>query len=316
VARPTDFDNFSARSQASWSRPLSRPLSRRAWLASILAAAAVGCRRREARDHSGAPSRIASRTVFADEVLWALGDLRPGLRERVIGLSPMVDDPRYSMVADAWPEATPRLGLNPEELLALAPDLVILASFSAPEYRAAIEGSTAVLVLDDFTGFEGYLDNVRRIGEALAEPDACAELIAQFEARRAELEARRPPTEARPTVLAWDYGYVPGSATSFDDAATSAGFLNLPAREGITGHQRLDAEQLLAWDPEWIVVGCSDSCAAATAKLGSQPGFTALRAVKSKQVIAIEAPYLASVGEGMLELSARMQAALLDRSRG
>jgi ABC-type Fe3+-hydroxamate transport system substrate-binding protein len=230
----------------------------------------------------------------------------------------MVDDPRYSMVADVWPEATPRLGLNPEELLALAPDLVILASFSAPEYRAAVEGTTAVLVLDDFTGFAGYLANVRRIGEALAEPDACAELIARFEARQAELEAKRPPADARPSVLAWDYGHVPGSATSFDDAATTAGFINLPAREGITGHQRIDAEQLLAWDPEWIVVGCSDSdsCAAASAKLAEQPGFTALRALSRQQVIAIEAPYLATTGEGMLELAARMQAALHTRSRG
>ena len=86
---------------------------------------------------SGPARRVASRTVFADEVLWALG---PEVRERVVGLSPMADDPRYSTVAGLWPSTTPRLGRNPEELLALGPDLVILASFSEVEYRAAIEG--------------------------------------------------------------------------------------------------------------------------------------------------------------------------------
>ncbi len=282
-------------------------ISRRALLSSALALAA--CRaRRDASGREGPPRRVVSRTVFADEVLWAFG---PTIRERVVGLSPMVDDPRYSMVVDEWPAATPRLGLNPEELLALAPDLVILASFSAPEYRAAIEATVEILVLDDFTGFAGYLDNVRKIGEALAEPAAARGLIDRFVTRRAELEAKRPPEPARPSVIAWDYGYVPGSQTSFADAAACAGFVNLPGREGIVGHQRVDAEQLVAWDPDWIVISCSDSCAAATAKLATQPGFAALGAVTGGRIIAIEPPYLATVGEGMLELAARMQAALL-----
>ena len=197
----------------------------------MLASTALACGRRGERSGAGAAARVASRTVFADEVLWALG---PAIRERVIGLSPMVDDPRYSTVAGQWPEATPRLGLNPEELLALAPDLVILASYSAPEYVAAIEGSTRVLVLDDFTGFAGYRDGVRRIGQALGEPAAAAALIEQFAAREAALAATRPPADARPSVLAWDYGYVPGSATSFDDAARCAGFVNLAALKGVS----------------------------------------------------------------------------------
>lgn len=285
-------------------------VSRRMLVASALALAA--CKGRQASSkREGPPRRVASRTVFADEVLWALG---PEIRERVVGLSPMVDDARYSTVAGSWPESTPRLGLNPEELLALAPDLVILASFSAPEYRAAIEGSVEVLVLDDFTGFEGYLDNLRRIGEALGEVEAAAALRDRFVARRTEIEDAR--LKLRPTVIAWDYGHVPGSLTSFHDAATCAGFVNLAAHEGIIGHQRVDAEQLVAWNPDWIVISCGDSCEQAIAKFAAQPGFASLRAVARDQVIAIEPPYLATVGEAMLELSARMQAALRARRSG
>ncbi|WP_106391256.1 ABC transporter substrate-binding protein [Enhygromyxa salina] len=258
----------------------------------------------------GPAKRVASRTVFADEVLWALGDEVQG---RVVGLSPMADDPRYSTVAGRWPPSAPRLGRNPEELLALAPDLVILASFSAPEYRAAIEDKVPVLVLDDFSGFDGYLNNLERIGEATGAVDQAHALRDRFNARRAELEALRPPQGERPSVIAWDYGYVPGAHTSFDDAATTAGFVNLPAREGLDGHQRLDAEQLVAWAPEWIVVGCGEQpCAKAIAKLADEPGLGKLDAVTKGRVIAIEAPYLATASEGMLELAARMQAALLE----
>jgi iron complex transport system substrate-binding protein len=115
-------------------------------------------------------------------------------------------------------------------------------------------------------------------------------------------------------VVGWDYGHMPAGGTSFDDAARCAGFVNVPAREGMSGHPRVDAEQVLAWNPTWIVVSCGEgSCAEAIARLGEQPGFSSLEAVARGQVIAIEPPYLAAVGEGMLELAARMQAALLAR---
>lgn len=294
--------------------PISIPLSRRSAL--LFALSLVACRGGEQApaQPAGPPRRLASRTVFADELLWALG---PEVQGRVIGLSPMADDPRYCVVAGQWPKSTARLGRNPEELLALAPDLVILASFSAPEYRAAIEDKLRVLVLEDFSGFDGYLDNLARVGEALAEPEAAAALGARFMARRAALEAARPPVSERPTVIAWDYGYAPGSATSFDDMASSAGFINLPARAGVVGHQRVDAEQVVAWDPAWVVVSCGESsCPEAVAKFAALPGFAGLSAVTRAQVIAIEPPYLATTGEAMLEVVARMQAALLEERRG
>jgi ABC-type Fe3+-hydroxamate transport system substrate-binding protein len=294
-------------SVASSFDPEHRLFSRRAVLTSALAL--LACARADRRERAGPPQRIASRTVFADEVLWALG---PKLRARVVGLSPMADDARYSMVAGEWPASTPRLGTDPEQLLALAPDLVIVASFSAPEYRAAIEGKVDVLTLEDFSGFAGYLDNLARIGAALGDRAGTDLLRDRFVARQLGLEAARPPASERPSVVGWDYGHVPAAGTSFDDAASCAGFVNTAARERLSGHPRVDAEQLVAWNPDWIVVSCGEgSCAEAIARLAEQPGFAALEAVVRGQVIAIEPPYLGTVGEGMLELAARMQAALL-----
>lgn len=282
--------------------------SRRVFLLIVLV---LGCRAPDrSRERAGPAQRIASRTVFADEVLWALGE---DVRGRVVGLSPMADDARYSTVAERWPSTTARLGRNPEELLALAPDLVILASFSEVEYRAALDGKVRTLVLDDLTGFAGYLGNVERIGAAIGATEQATVLRERFAARQRELEARRPPPDERPSVLAWDYGYVPAAQTSFDDVAHAAGFVNLPAREGLTGHHRLDAEQLVAWNPQWIVIGCGEqACAGAVASFAEQPGLGRLAAVAAGHVIAIESPYLSTTGEGMLELAARMQARLLE----
>jgi iron complex transport system substrate-binding protein len=294
---------------------MSQPFVSRIFLSILLSLASMsaGCGARDrSRESDGPALRIASRTVFADEVLWELGE---DVRGRVVGLSPMADDARYSTVAERWPDTTARLGRNPEELLALAPDLVILASFSEVEYRAALEGKVRTLVLDDLDGFAGYLGNVERIGAAIGAAEQATVLRDRFVARQRELEAQRPPEDQRPSVVAWDYGYVPAAQTSFDDVARTAGFVNLPAREGLTGHQRLDAEQLVAWNPQWIVIGCGEqSCASALASFAEQPGLGRLAAVEAGHVIAIESPYLSTTGEGMLELAARMQARLLGDS--
>lgn len=276
----------------------------------VLASSAACSRPDKPPEPESAPQRIASRTVLSDEILWALGE---PIQTRVVGLSPMVDDPRYSSVADRWPASVPRLGHNPEELLATGADLVILASFSDAEYRAAIADHTRLLVLEDFSGFAAYLANLDQIGAAVgADPEQVAIVRRRFEDRRAELERARPAPAERPTVIAWDHGHVPAKATSFDDAATTAGFRNLAGERGLVGHPRLDTEQLIAWDPQWLVIGCGeDSCERARTTLTEQPGFEHLRAVRDDHVITIEAPWLGSIGEGMLELAARMQAELL-----
>lgn len=286
--------------------------SRRVFLPLLLALWS-GCRAAERERASEGPAqRIVSRTVFADEVLWEFG---PDVQARVVGLSPMADDPRYSTVAGRWPDTTARLGRNPEELLALAPDLVILASFSEVEYRAAIEDKVHTLVLDELDGFDGYLANLQQIGEAIGATEQAAVLRERFVARQLQLEAKRPPEGERPTIVAWDYGHVAAGNTTFDDVARTAGFVNLPAREGMTGHHRIDAEQLVAWDPQWIVISCGENtCTGVLESFAAQPGLGRLNAVASGRVIAIEAPYLGTTGEGMLELAARMQARLLGAS--
>lgn len=282
----------------------------------LLSLTVVACGRQQSQpadqqDASSTVSSVASRTVFSDELLWAMG---PKVRERVVAVSPMADDGRYSTVGGQWGAEIPRLGQNPEQLLTLAPGLVILSDFSAPEYRAALEGKVEVLTLEGFDGFEGYLQNLERVGEALGESERAAELAAAFTKRRAEIEQQRPAE--RPTVLSWGHGYVAGANTTFDDAARTAGFTNLAADEGVQGHARLDTEQLVVWSPRWLVIGCGEQpCEAAVAALREQPGLAKLDAVLEERVIAIEAPYLSTTGADMLELSARMQTRLLEAGR-
>ena len=122
------------------------------------------------------------------------------------------------------------------------------------------------------------------------------------------IEAKRPSdSKTWPTCISYESGYVAGRGTSFDDAATAAGCQNLAAREGLKGHQAVDTEQLLAWQPDFLVVSCiggeEQGCAKRREQLADLAGIKQLSAVKSGKVVTIPPAVLSSVGMGMLDLT-------------
>ncbi len=261
----------------------------------------------------GPSRRVLSQTVLSDEILWALG---PEARARVVGVSVMADDPRYSRIAGTWPDSVPRLAVTSEGLLARAPDLVVIASFTSPEIKALLAAQhVRLLELDSFTGFTDYRQHVRALASAVettGEP-----LLTALDTRLAALAARRPAIA--PTAVSWGDGYAATGATTFADIAAAAGLVNLPERKGLSGHVPVAMEQLVAWDPEIIVVSCpaitpdDPACAHAEATFAAGPGITATRAARNHGVIAIPARDLGSTGEGMLVAAEILQARILAR---
>jgi iron complex transport system substrate-binding protein len=268
-----------------------------AWLAS-----ACGRGGSRAAAQSGAP-RVASQTVLADEVLWDLG---PAVRALVVAVSTMADDPRYSRVVGLWPPAIPRAAGTSEALIALVPTLVVLASFTAPETRRLLEqAGLRTLVLERFDGFADYRANVRAIAAAVEARDAGERVVAELDGR---LAALRLDPAVRPRVVSWNEGSVPAAGTTFDDAAVAAGWSNLPALEGRRGHLQVSVEQLVAWDPDAIVVPCGEaSCRQAAAEIATRPGLRATRAAREGAVIGVPSHALYSTGAAMLEVVQRLR---------
>lgn len=286
------------------------PAPRRALAALLVLSACTGPSGPVPQDISA--RRVASQTILSDEILWALG---PAARARVVGVSALADDARYSAVAGVWPAAVPRRALTSEGLLALAPDLAVVASFTAPEIRALLVAhGVRLLELDRFAGLADYRDHVRKIAAAVDAAPAGEALLAELDARLAELRARRPAV--RLAALSWGDGFSAGAGTTFDDVADAAGLSNLAAEQGLQGHVPLPLEQLVAWDPAVLVVSCpavdpgDAACRAAEAAAAAQPGVAATRAARSGRVVAIPARELASTGAGILTAAAILQARL------
>jgi iron complex transport system substrate-binding protein len=259
------------------------------------------------------PERIISLTVASDEILWRLG---PTVRTRVIGVSALADDPLYSGIVGQWPEDLPRLLGTSEQVVAGAPDLVIAASFTAPETRGQIAAAGISLVsLVNLAGFEDYRTNVRTIAQAVAAEPLGDTLIADFDRRMTE--ARADPPVQQPTAVSWIGDMVAGSNTSFDDIARAAGCTNVAAEHGIVGHQAVGLEQIVVWDPEVIVTECgARPCALAEAALARKPGLARRStpnlepSAAQRRIVALPSHMLYSTGEGMLDAVARLRQAL------
>ncbi len=277
-------------------------MPRVAWFALMLE---FGCARQSGAGPAAA-TRVVSQVVFADEVLFELGE---ATQARVIGVSALADDSRYSAVATSWPPTVSRIGGGVEAIVAARPDLVVLADFSAAETRAALADlDIATLTLSGFNGFADYRSRVRELSAAVDATDAGERVIAAFDRRLAEL-GRAPAADA--TVVSWQGGSTAGANTIFADISQAAGMTNVAAAEGWVGHVPLALERLVAWNPAYVVVPCdAPPCQAVEREVAAQPGVAATRAAREGGVIAAPSRFLYSTGSGMLDLLAL----LVDRS--
>lgn len=246
--------------------------------------------------------RIVSQVVFADEELLQLGD---DVRARVVGVSSLADDGRYSGVSARWPDTVPRVA-GVEAIVALSPDLVLTAEFTAPETRAQLADlGIATLELTGWNGFDDYRRHVTELAAAVhAEAEGRAR-VAAFDARLASLRERFAAGPS-PGVVSWQEGVVAGRGTIFADELAAAGFRDLAGEQGVVGHATVALERLLAWDPEYLVVPCERDCAETARSFAARPGIASTAAARAGHVVAIEAPLLFSTGAGMLDVVERL----------
>jgi iron complex transport system substrate-binding protein len=196
------------------------------------------------------PVRIVSQTLASDEILFAI--VPP---ERLVGLSSLSRDPKYSnVVTEATAHTAPSIE-SAEDVLRLRPDLVIVATYSRSEVVQTLEATGApVYRLAHLDELDGIMGTIIRLGEAVGEPAAAARVVERMRTRLAAVEARRAG-KLRPRVLSFSGGFTAGRGTSFDDIVRRAGGVNEAAARGIDKFPKLSAEQVLAWNPDVLVAG-------------------------------------------------------------
>lgn len=222
---------------------------------------------------SGAPARrIVSINMCADALLLALAE-----PSQVAALTALSHDPRnFSRAGEAarFPATTGRA----EDVLALAPDLVLASAFTAPATVSLLRRLGAPLQqLPVASDLAQLRDQMRDVAAAIGQPDRGEAAITAMDRRLDDL-ARDMPLPPLSVLALQANNIVAGEGTLADTVIRAAGLTNAAARAGISGHGRMSLEAMLALAPDVLIIDGEDDDAPARAnRLLHHPALAALR---------------------------------------
>lgn len=198
------------------------------------------------KEQTGKPRRIVSLNLCADQLVLALAD-----RSQIAGLTRNAARPDMSAEADRA-AGLRILGQSAEEILAIAPDLVI----GMPARR-----STAVGVLKGQNYRMVDLQSADRLGDIFASIRTTARAVGQPERGEAMLAGMQRDLAGIPALgkgrIAAYYqrrGFMTGTGTLIDDVMVRAGLVNLAGKLGKPALSQLSLEEMVAAQPDFIIV--------------------------------------------------------------
>src|SRR5690606_14739533 len=130
--------------------------------------------------------------------------------ERVVGVSAWAADPASSYVVDkVRPHMTLVEQLNAEQVLAVAPDIVLVAVWNEPDVVHQLRDlGVKLYTFAAFDTVQDALDNIARVGEITGDEEVAQALIDEFFRRYGQI-AFRIAVRERPGVVVCDDGCAP-----------------------------------------------------------------------------------------------------------
>lgn len=197
--------------------------------------------------HAAVHPRVVSINPCVDAVL-----VRVAEPEQILAISHYSQDPRATSIPLDVARRFRATSGTAEEVVALAPDLVLAGPHVAPSTIHALRRVN--VRIEQFAVPESVNESeqqIRRIAMRVGAPERGEALIADIE--RAISAAR--PHSARPiSAVIWQGGgVVPGSGTLADQLLQLTGFRNLSATYGLAKWDVLPLEYLLAAPPEVVL---------------------------------------------------------------
>ncbi len=245
----------------------------------------------------GRPERIVAASATAVDLVVTLAGL-----ERMVGVPAQALE--YSVLHEGRPEprAIARFeAYLAEPVLALRPDLVVIDPWQAPETTAQLRATgILVLTLPSVRNFSDARQALVVAGDALKDAELSARALADFDRRLEALRARSRQRELRGLAYSnfGGAGSTAGRDTTIDALFEVLGIENQIAQRGTVGHAGISFEDLLALDPDLILVSeplrmgegpSGDRGGAAERILRGEPSLAGLRAVREERIVTLPA---------------------------
>jgi iron complex transport system substrate-binding protein len=191
--------------------------------------------------------RVVSINPCVDAVLMQIAD-----PQQIAGISHYSQDPRATSIPLGLARRFKATSGTAEEVVALAPDLVIAGGHVAPSTIAALARMRIPLVQVGVP--ESVAESnaqIRDIAKAIGRPAQGEALVRRIDAAMA---AARPASGGTVSALIWQGGgMVPGAGTLASELLQAAGYRNMSADYGLKRWDVLPLEPLVARPPRVLL---------------------------------------------------------------
>ena len=250
--------------------------------------------------------RIISLAPSNTEILFAVG-----AEKQVIARE---DFSNYPEAALALPSVGGNMGnYNLEQMVELAPDLVLASPLSAPEVIKGMQDlKLPVIVVPNPTTLAEMYANLELVGKATGHETEATDLVASLQAREKKVLEAVATAEEKPLVFyeldATDPAkpWTSGPGTFIDLLIGLAGGQNLGA--ALQGEwAQISQEELIVQNPSIILLGDALYGGITAEQVAQRPGWSAIQAVKDNQVYPFNDDLVSRPGprlvEGLAELA-------------
>jgi len=245
----------------------------------------------------GPAKKIIALTASDVEIIYALGagDLLVGRGEYCDYPAEVLEKPMVKSGAET----------NLEEILALEPDVVIMATMAQSKDQVeALEKAGVKVIVSDAQNLEGVYTAINLIGTVVGKTDEAAALVKEMQDTFAEIKAKSQDTGKTIyfEVSPLQYGlWAGGDSTFMDELAKICGLTN--AFADVQGWGEVSEEQVLARDPDYIVTTSMYWGEGPTPveEIKSRAGWDTLKAVKNDQIFNADSNAITRPGPRLMD---------------
>jgi len=203
--------------------------------------------------HVARPARrIVSQYWSIDEYVYSV--VPP---ERVVAVSESAYLPNISNVYREVQKLHPAIATDPERVLRLDPDLLLVSNSSRADFCALVRSTQIPIfrVLTTFTTLAQVAETIRLTGYLTGQDQAATDEVNHFWSEIQRAKGHRKPGATSPRILGLSGHSSYGTETLFDDIVRTLGGVNVGAEAGLKGYAAINTEQIVHWNPEWIISG-------------------------------------------------------------
>jgi iron complex transport system substrate-binding protein len=230
--------------------------------------------------------RIVSQYWSIDEFVYSI--VPP---QDVVAVSQSAYAEEISNVLQNVQEFKPAVATDVERVVALDPDLMLVSRQGRADYTS-LARSSGVPVYRIETSFE-TLDqieqNIRLVGYMTGQDESAAREASRFHVAIERAVSMKPPGSAKPRILGLGGRFSYGRKTLFQDIVMRLGGINVGAENGLAGYDSVNFEQIVRWDPEWIIAGAKTGNAKQVlSSLMSDPAISLTQAARNGHIVVID----------------------------